>query len=48
MKKFFAEVREWINEWFVWLTSDAVLEAINKEDMTYEEVVQIAKEEMSK
>lgn len=37
-----------IKEWFVWLTSAAVLEAINNEGMTYEEVVAVAKEEMSK
>ena len=37
-----------INEWFVWLTSEAVLEAINDEGMTYEEVVAVAKEEMER
>ena len=37
-----------ICEWFVWLTSDAVLEAINNEGMTYDEVVAVAKEEMEK
>ena len=37
-----------INEGFVWLTSDAVLEAINNEGMTYEEVVAVAKEEMER
>ena len=34
-----------IKEWFVWLTSDAVLEAINNEGMTYEEVCEVAKKE---
>lgn len=37
-----------IKEWFVWLTSAAVLEAINNEGMTYEEVVAVAKEEMER
>ena len=37
-----------INEWFVWLTSDAVLEAINNEGMTYEDVVAVVKEEMER
>ena len=37
-----------ISEWFVWLTSAAVLEAINNEGMTYEEVVAVAKEEMER
>ncbi len=36
------------NEWFVWLTSDAVLEAINDEGMTYEEVCEVAKREMER
>ena len=44
MKKLFKK----INEWFTWLTSDAVLEAINNEGMTYEEVVAVAKEEMNR
>lgn len=48
MKKFFLKLKEKVNEWFVWLTSDLVLEAINNEDLTYEEVVRIAKEEMEK
>ena len=48
MKKFFKKLKEKANEWFVWLTSDLVLEAINNEDLTYEEVVRIAKEEMEK
>ena len=37
-----------ISEWFVWLTSDAVLEAINNEGMTYEEVCEVAKREMER
>jgi hypothetical protein len=35
-------------EWFVWLTSDAVLEAINNEGMTYEEVCEVVKREMER
>ena len=37
-----------LNEWFTWLTSDTVMEAINNEGMTYEEVVAVAKEEMQR
>lgn len=37
-----------IKEWFVWLTSAAVLEAINNEGMTYEEVCEVAKKELER
>lgn len=48
MKKFFKKLIEKFNEWFTWLTSEKVMEAINNEDMTYEEVVAIVKEEMAR
>ena len=37
-----------IKEWFVWLTSAAVLEAINNEGMTYEEVCEVAMKELER
>ena len=37
-----------IKEWFVWLTSAAVLAAINTEGMTYEEVCEGAKKELER
>lgn len=43
MKKFFKKIREW----FVWLTSKRVLDAINS-NATYEDVCNIVKEEMSR
>lgn len=36
-----------INEWFVWLTSKRVLDAIN-DGLSYDEVDRIVKEEMKK
>ena len=48
IKNAFKKLAHTINEWFTWLTSDAVLEAINNEGMTYEEVVAVAKEEMER
>ena len=43
MKKIFRKIREW----FVWLTSKRVFDAINS-NATYEEVCNIVKEEMSR
>lgn len=43
MKKFLLK----INEWWVWLTSKKVGQAIN-EGATYDEVCKIVEEEMSK
>ena len=37
-----------IKEWFVLLTSAAVLEAINNDGMTYEEVCEVAKKELER
>lgn len=42
-KKFFRKIKEW----FVWLSSKRVLDAINS-GATYEEVEGIVEEEMSK
>lgn len=42
-KKFFRKIKEW----FVWLSSKRVLDAINS-GATYEEVEEIVEEEMSK
>jgi hypothetical protein len=36
-----------IKEWWIWLTSKKVADAINN-DATYDEVCEIVKEEMSK
>jgi hypothetical protein len=47
MKKFFKKLIAKIREWFVWLTSKRVLDAINN-GATYEEVCNIVKEEMSR
>lgn len=44
MKKLWIKIKEW----FVWLTSRRVLEAINNEGMTYEEVCEVAKREMER
>lgn len=44
MKKLWQKIKEW----FVWLTSKAVLEAINNEGATYEEVVAVAKKELER
>ena len=43
MKKLF----RWIKEWFVWLTSKRLHNAIN-DGATYEEACKIVEEEMSK
>ena len=43
MKKFF----RWLKEWFIWLTSKRVEEAINN-GASYEEVCKIVEEEMNK
>ena len=43
MKKIFRKIREW----FVWLTSKRVLDAINS-NATYDEVCNIVEEEMSR
>lgn len=43
MKKFF----RWLKEWFVWLTSDRVGQAIN-DGATYDEVCKIVEEEMAR
>ena len=45
MKKLFTKIITKIREWFVWLTSKRVLDAINN-GATYEEVCNIVKEEM--
>lgn len=47
MKKFFKKLITEIREWFVWLTSKRVFDAINN-GATYEEVCNIVKEEMSR
>ena len=43
MKKFFRRLKEW----FVWLTSDRVGQAIN-DGATYDEVCKIVEEEMAR
>ena len=43
IKNAFKKLAHTVNEWFTWLTSDAVLEAINNEGMTYEGVCEGAK-----
>ena len=43
MKKFFEKIKDW----YVWLTSKRVLDAING-GLSYDEVDRIAKEEMRK
>lgn len=48
IKNAFKKLARTVNEWFTWLTSDAVLEAINNEGMTYEEVCEVAKREMER
>lgn len=48
IKNVFKKLAHTVNEWFTWLTSDAVLEAINNEGMTYEEVCEVAKREMER
>ena len=44
MKKFF----RFIKEWFIWLTSKKVGQAIDDETIAYEEVCKIVEEEMLK
>lgn len=43
MKKFFSKIKEW----FIWITSKKVGQAIN-EGASYEEVCEIVKEELAK
>lgn len=43
MKKFL----KWIKEWFIWLTSKRVAQAIN-DGASYEEVCEIVKQEMER
>lgn len=43
MKKFIGKIKEW----FIWLTSNKVGDAINN-GATYEEVCEIVKEEMTR
>lgn len=44
MKKLFRIIKEW----FIWLTSKRVGQAIDDESITYEEVCKIVQEEMLK
>lgn len=44
MKKIFRIIKEW----WVWLTSKKVQEAINDESVTYDEVCKIVEEEMQR
>lgn len=48
MKKLLNKIKYKVKEWFVWTFSRRVLDAINNEDLTYDEVLAIVHEEVAK